>query len=78
MATSVPAKLYKSGVPLADMEPGGYQFRTDPHGVVIWFFRTPLGGAVLQIKDALVPTVNGKPEVQINRWVLSGDVWRKA
>jgi hypothetical protein len=25
-----------------------------------------------------VPTVNGKPEVQINRWVLSGDVWRKA
>lgn len=75
--TSVPAKMYLPGSPLDAMAEGGYQTRMDPRGNVVWFFRTPLGGVVIQRPDSLVPTVKGSPEVKINGWTLSANVWRR-
>jgi hypothetical protein len=75
--TSVPAKPYRSGVELSHMDPGGYQFREGSYGL-LWFFRTPLGGAVVQrqAKDVKFGK-DDSPIVEINGWVLSGNVWRK-
>jgi hypothetical protein len=75
--TSVPAKMYLPGTPMHSMAPGGYQTRIDPKGNIVWFFRLPLGGAVIQKADALVPTFDGCPEVKIAGWTLAGNVWRK-
>jgi hypothetical protein len=75
--SDVPAKFYPSGTPMQAMEPGGYQYREISSGL-LWFFRTPLGGAVLQCKpNEVYIEMDGTPTVTLNGWTLSGNVWRK-
>lgn len=71
-----PARYYQAGISLKDLVNGGFIRRQSRKGEWVWFFKMPSSGRIVEIEDALVPTIEDLPVVTINGWLLDRDHWR--